>query len=79
MILSVNQLQNISTVRNIFAFYTIALSFEQKENLSDKDNEYPVRFRYFAKLFQDPRGTYFNRFCKDQELGLINYNVVVIM
>ena len=36
----------------------IALSFKYKENLSDIDNEYPVKFRYFAKLFHDPQGTY---------------------
>ena len=57
-----------------FRFYTIASSFEDKANLSDIDNEYPVKFWYFAKLFHKPRGTYFNRFCKDQELGLINYD-----
>ena len=61
-----------------FRFYTITSSFEDKANLSDKDNKYPVKFRYFTKLFHDPRGTYFNRLCKDQELGLINYNVVLI-
>ena len=55
-----------------FRFYMIALSFEDKANLSDKDNEYPVKFWYFAKLFLEPGGSYFNRFYKDQELGLIN-------
>ena len=38
-----------------FRFYTIASSFEDKANLSDIDNEYPVKFRYFTKLFQEPR------------------------
>ena len=50
----------------------IASSFEDKANLSNIDNEYPVKFQYFAKLFLNPQGTHFNWFCKDQELGLIN-------
>ena len=54
-----------------FRFYTITSSFEDKSNLSDKDTKYPVKFRYFAKIFHEPQGTYFNWFCKDQELGMI--------
>ena len=61
-----------------FRFYTITLSFKDKGTFNDKDSKYPIKFRYFAKLFQEPRETYFNRFCKDQELGLINHNVLVI-
>ena len=53
-------------------FYTIASSFEDKANLSDKDNKYPIKLWYFTKLFQEPRVIYFNQFCKDQELGMIN-------
>ena len=50
----------------------IASSFEDKLNLSNIDNKYPVKFQYFAKLFLEPWETYFNRLCKDQELVLIN-------
>ena len=55
-----------------FCFDTIASSFEDKANLSNIDKEYPIKFQYFAKIFLEPRGTYFNWFGKDQELGLIN-------
>ena len=58
-------------------FYTIVSPFEDEANLSDKDNGYPVKFQYFANLFYEPRGTYFNQFYKDQELGLIKYNNVI--
>ena len=52
--------------------YMITLLFEDKAILRDKDNKYPLKFRYFAKLFHKPRETYFNQLCKDQELGLMN-------
>ena len=55
-----------------FPFYTIALLFEYKANHSDKYNEYTVKFRYFAKFFHKPHGTYLNWFFEDQELDLIN-------
>ena len=41
-----------------FCFYTITSSFEDKANTIDIDNEYPVKFRYFAELCHEPRGTY---------------------
>ena len=54
-----------------FRFYMILSLFKDKANISNKDNEYPVKFQYFAKLFHEMQETYFNRFFNGQELGLI--------
>ena len=56
-----------------FSFYTITSSFEEKANLSDIDNDYPVKFHYFDNLFRELQRTHFNGLCNDQELGLKNY------